>query len=101
MEKRLLAQNSAHWIDVLNKAGVPSGPIYAIDEAFGDPQAQHLGIVQKVGDVAYLGQPVTLSRTPSQVASHPPALGEHTTEILRDLGCDATEIEQLVAHGIV
>jgi len=101
MEKRLLAHDSAHWIDLLNKAGVPSGPIYAIDEAFGDPQAQHLGIVQKVGDVAYLGQPVTLSRTPSQVASHPPALGEHTTEILRDLGCDATEIEQLVAHGIV
>jgi crotonobetainyl-CoA:carnitine CoA-transferase CaiB-like acyl-CoA transferase len=101
MEKRLLAHDSAHWIDLLNKAGVPSGPIYAIDEAFGDPQAQHLGIVQKVGDVAYLGQPVTLSRTPSQVASHPPALGEHTTEILRDLGCDATEIAQLVAHGIV
>jgi len=101
MEKRLLAQNSAHWIDVLNKAGVPSGPIYAIDEAFGDPQAQHLGIVQKVGDVAYLGQPVTLSRTPSKVASHPPTLGEHTTEILRDLGCDATEIEQLVARGVV
>ena len=101
MEKRLLTQNSAHWIDVLNKAGVPSGPIYAIDEAFGDPQAQHLGIVQKVGDVAYLGQPVTLSRTPSKVASHPPTLGEHTTEILRDLGCDATEIEQLVARGVV
>ena len=101
MEKRLLAQDSAHWIDVLNKAGVPSGPIYAIDEAFGDPQAQHLGIVQKVGDVAYLGQPVTLSRTPSKVASHPPTLGEHTTEILRDLGCDATEIEQLVARGVV
>jgi crotonobetainyl-CoA:carnitine CoA-transferase CaiB-like acyl-CoA transferase len=101
MEKRLLAQNSAHWIDVLNKAGVLSGPIYAIDEAFGDPQAQHLGIVQKVGDVAYLGQPVTLSRTPSKVASHPPTLGEHTTEILRDLGCDATEIEQLVARGVV
>jgi crotonobetainyl-CoA:carnitine CoA-transferase CaiB-like acyl-CoA transferase len=101
MEKRLLAHDSAHWIDRLNKAGVPSGPIYAIDEAFGDPQAQALGIVQKVGDVAYLGQPVTLSRTPSQVASHPPALGEHTTEILRDLGCDASEIEQLVARGIV
>ena len=101
MEKRLLTQDSAHWIDVLNKAGVPSGPIYAIDEAFGDPQAQHLGIVQKVGDVAYLGQPVTLSRTPSKVASHPPTLGEHTTEILRDLGCDATEIEQLVARGVV
>jgi crotonobetainyl-CoA:carnitine CoA-transferase CaiB-like acyl-CoA transferase len=101
LEKRLRTQDSAHWIDVLNKAGVPSGPIYAIDEAFADPQAQALGIVQKVGDVAYLGQPVTLSRTPSHVASHPPGLGEHTTEILRDLGCDATEIEQLVARGIV
>ena len=65
---------------------MPTGPIYAIDEAFSDPQVRQLGIVQKVGDVAYLGQPVTLSRTPSQVVSHPPALGEHTVEVLRDLG---------------
>jgi formyl-CoA transferase len=101
LEQRLRTQDSAHWIDLLNKAGVPSGPIYAIDEAFADPQARALGIVQKVGDVAYLGQPVTLSRTPSHVASHPPALGEHTAEILRELGCDAAEVEQLVARGIV
>jgi crotonobetainyl-CoA:carnitine CoA-transferase CaiB-like acyl-CoA transferase len=101
LEQRLRTQDSAHWIDVLNKAGVPTGPIYAIDEAFADPQTQALGIVQKVGDVAYLGQPVTLSRTPSRVVSHPPALGEHTTEILRDLGCDAAEIEQLAARGII
>jgi formyl-CoA transferase len=101
LEARLKTQDSAHWIDVLNKAGVPSGPIYAIDEAFADPQTVALGIVQKVDDVAYLGQPVSLSRTPSQVASHPPALGEHTTEILRDLGCDAAEIAQLAAHGII
>jgi crotonobetainyl-CoA:carnitine CoA-transferase CaiB-like acyl-CoA transferase len=101
LEARLLAQDSAHWIDVLNQAGVPSGPIYAIDEAFADPQTQALGIVQKVGDVSYLGQPMSLSRTPSQVASRPPALGEHTTEILRDLGCDAAEIDQLAARGIV
>jgi formyl-CoA transferase len=101
LEQRLRAQDSAHWIDVLNQAGVPSGPIYAIDEAFADPQTQALGIVQKVDDVAYLGQPVTLSRTPSQVVSHPPALGEHTTEILRDLGCDAAEIDQLAARGII
>jgi crotonobetainyl-CoA:carnitine CoA-transferase CaiB-like acyl-CoA transferase len=101
LEQRLRTHDSAHWIDLLNKAGVPSGPIYAIDEAFADPQAQALGIVQKVGDVPYLGQPVTLSRTPSHVASHPPALGEHTAEILRELGCDAGEIERLSAQGIV
>ena len=101
LEKRLRTQDSTHWIDVLNKAGVPSGPIYAIDEAFADPQTQALGIVQKLGEVAYLGQPVTLSRTPSHVASHPPALGQHTAEILRDLGCDAAEIDQLAARGII
>jgi crotonobetainyl-CoA:carnitine CoA-transferase CaiB-like acyl-CoA transferase len=80
---------------------VPTGPIYAIDEAFADPQTQALGIVQKVGDVAYLGQPVTLSRTPSYVAAHPPALGQHTAEILREVGCDAAEIDRLSATGII
>jgi crotonobetainyl-CoA:carnitine CoA-transferase CaiB-like acyl-CoA transferase len=101
LERRLAARDSAQWIDVLNRAGVPCGPIYAIDQAFADPQTQALGIVQKVGDVAYLGQPVSLSRTPSRVASHPPALGEHTAEILRDLGCDAAEIDRLAARGVI
>jgi crotonobetainyl-CoA:carnitine CoA-transferase CaiB-like acyl-CoA transferase len=60
-----------------------------------------LGIVQKLGDVAYLGQPVTLSRTPSHVAAHPPALGQHTAEILREVGCDAAEIDRLAASGVI
>ena len=62
---------------------------------------RHLGIAQKMGDIAYLGQPVTLSRTPSRVVSHPPALGEHTVEVLRELGYDDAEIERLKSHGIV
>jgi crotonobetainyl-CoA:carnitine CoA-transferase CaiB-like acyl-CoA transferase len=101
LERRLLARDSAQWIEVLNRAGVPCGPIYTIDQAFADPQTQALGIVQKLGDVAYLGQPVTLSRTPSHVASHPPALGQHTAEILREVGCDAAEIDRLAARGII
>jgi crotonobetainyl-CoA:carnitine CoA-transferase CaiB-like acyl-CoA transferase len=101
LERRLAARDSAQWIDVLNRAGVPCGPIYAIDEAFADPQAQALGIVQKVGDVAYLGQAVTLSRTPSRVVSHPPALGEHTAQILGEIGCDAAEIDRLAARGVI
>ena len=62
---------------------------------------RHLGIAQPIGDVAYLGQPVTLSRTPSQVVAHPPALGEHTDEVLRELGYDAAAIERLKSDGIV
>ncbi|MDP1533754.1 MAG: CaiB/BaiF CoA-transferase family protein [Rubrivivax sp.] len=101
LEARLLQNDTAHWIALLNEAGVPCGPIYNIDQAFTDPQAQHLGMAQKLGEVAYLGQPVKLSRTPSHVTSHPPALGEHTQEVLRELGYEAAEIEQLTKNGIV
>ena len=101
IERRLLGRDTAEWVEILNSAGVPTGPIYNIDEAFADPQVQHLGIVQKVGDVAYLGQPVTLSRTPSRVAAHPPALGEHTVEVLRELGYGEADVEQLRNRGIV
>ena len=101
LEKRLKERNTADWIELLNQAGVPCGPIYSIDQAFADPQARHLGIVQKIGDVAYLGQPVKLSRTPSHVSSHPPGLGEHTRDVLQELGYGAAEIERLVNQGIV
>ena len=101
IERRLVQRDTADWVELFNEAGVPSGPIYSIDQAFADPQVQHLGIVQKVDDVAYLGQPVTLSRTPSHVASHPPAQGEHTDAVLRDLGYDAAEIERFKRQNIV
>jgi crotonobetainyl-CoA:carnitine CoA-transferase CaiB-like acyl-CoA transferase len=101
IERRLVERDTADWVGLFNEAGVPSGPIYSIDQAFADPQVQHLGIVQKVGDVPYLGQPVTLSRTPSHVASHPPAPGEHTDSVLRDLGYGDADIERLRQQGIV
>jgi len=101
LEQHFLRRDAADWVEALNAAGVPTGPIYAIDEAFADPQVRGLGIVQKVGDVAYLGQPVTLSRTPSQVVSHPPALGEHTDEVLRELGYDAAAIDRLKSQNVV
>jgi len=101
LERLLTHRDTAEWVALLNEAGVPSGPINSIDQAFGDPQVHHLDIVQRVGDVAYLGQPVTLSRTPSHVVAHPPARGEHTAEVLRDLGYGDAEIEQLRNHGTV
>jgi crotonobetainyl-CoA:carnitine CoA-transferase CaiB-like acyl-CoA transferase len=101
LDEHLMKRDTADWIDALNKAGVPCGPIYTIDQAFGDPQVKSLDMVQKVGEVAYLGQPVTLSRTPSKVVSHPPKQSEHTTQILTEIGYSAAAVENLRKKGIV
>jgi formyl-CoA transferase len=99
-------RSSAEWIDALNQAGVPSGPIYRIDEVFADPQVRHLGIAQTVehptlGPLALVGQPFTLSRTPSSLRTATPAQGEHTDDILRELGYDAAAIARLRADGAI
>jgi crotonobetainyl-CoA:carnitine CoA-transferase CaiB-like acyl-CoA transferase len=101
LEEYFKKRDTAAWIEILNQAGVPSGPIYSIDQAFADPQAKSLGMVQKVGEVPYLGQPVTLSRTPSHAYAHPPKQGEHTDSVLRELGYKDGEIADLRKKGIV
>jgi len=101
LERHLVSRDTAEWVEIFNQAGVPSGPIYAIDEAFADPQVRALGIAQPLGDTAYLGQPVTLSRTPSRVVAHPPALGEHTVEVLKELGYDDATIERLHSQTVI
>jgi crotonobetainyl-CoA:carnitine CoA-transferase CaiB-like acyl-CoA transferase len=99
-------RTSAEWIDRLNQAGVPSGPIYKMDEVFADPQVKHLGIAQKVhhkklGDIELIGQAVTLSRTPSRLKTASPDAGEHTDAILGELGYSAGDVAQLREKGVV
>ena len=97
---------SAEWIERLNQAGVPSGPIYKMDEVFADPQVKHLGIAQtvhhpKLGDLDLIGQAVTLSRTPSRLMTASPDAGEHTDAILGELGYSGGDIGKLKEKGIV
>jgi crotonobetainyl-CoA:carnitine CoA-transferase CaiB-like acyl-CoA transferase len=99
-------RDSAEWIDRFNKAGVPAGPIYAIDQVFADPQVKHLGIAQSVehgalGRIELVGQAVSLSRTPSRLATASPDSGEHTDAILGELGYSDSEIAGLRERRIV
>jgi crotonobetainyl-CoA:carnitine CoA-transferase CaiB-like acyl-CoA transferase len=106
IQKTTLTNTTAHWVAAMNDAGVPCGPIYKVDEMFADPQVQHLGIAQKLnggnkGEVAYVGQPIHLSRTPSSIVTHPPELGEHTDEVLAELGLDKATIDDLRTRQVI
>lgn len=97
---------SAEWIDLFNEAGVPAGPIYSIDQVFADPQVQHLGMAQQVhsdelGDIELVGQAISLSRTPSSLAVAPPERGEHTNEVLSDLGFSDAEIADYQKRNVI
>jgi formyl-CoA transferase len=99
-------KNSAEWVELLNEAGVPCGPIYSIDQVFADPQVKHLKMAQGVehptlGHIELVAQPMILSRTPSSLRTATPERGEHTDAILRDLGYDDGAIETLRADKII
>ncbi len=91
---------SADWVERFNKAGVPSGPIYGIDQMFADAQVKHVGMAQPVKTkdkkaLTLVGQPVSLSRTPSKLVAAPPGLGQHTDAVLKEFGFSTKQIAAL------
>jgi crotonobetainyl-CoA:carnitine CoA-transferase CaiB-like acyl-CoA transferase len=108
IEAILMTKPAAHWIEVLNKAGVPCGPVNTIDQTFNDPQVQHLGIVHhfdhpRLGNKDVVRQPVNLSsaQQPDKFRRPTPDPGEHTDEILQELGFDDSAIARLHEAGTV
>ncbi|MEO3961967.1 CaiB/BaiF CoA transferase family protein, partial [Chromobacterium piscinae] len=107
----LLAQAFRHhgrdyWLSALDKAGVPCGPINNVAEAFADPQAQAREMELEMRDAAgqqvpLVGCPIKLSGTPVEYNLAPPALGEHTEQILRALGYVDSDIVALRNNGTV
>ena len=90
----------------MNKAGVPCGPIYSVDQACADEQVQHLGFVvpvqhPQIGEINIARNASNLSRTPQQMRNATPEQGEHTDAILADLGYTAAQIADLHAKRVV
>jgi crotonobetainyl-CoA:carnitine CoA-transferase CaiB-like acyl-CoA transferase len=106
IENRLSYKDSEEWIQILNKEGIPCGPIYTIDEVFKDKQVIHQemlleAIHKSIGPIKMIGFPVKMEKSPCRINFAPPVLGEHTDEILKELGYSREEITELRKNNVV
>lgn len=105
INRRLAVQDRAYWVERFNAGGVACGLINNVKEMFEEPQIQHLGMVKDVvsahhGPQRLVGQPVQLERTPSTIARAAPKRGEHSAEILREIGLGEDDLKRLKAQGV-
>ncbi len=106
IEKHTVNKTSAEWIESMNEAGIPCGPIYSIDEVFADPQVKHIGMEYPVehpdlGKFNILGQALNMSRHKPQTGMPTPNRGQHTDDVLAEFGFDAKEIAGLRDREII
>ena len=106
IEAITITKSSEEWIKSFNKAGVPAGFIYTIDQVFEDPQVKHLGMAAPIehpelGSIDLVAQPITLSDHPFEIRSATPQLGEHTDSVLEELGFTDQEIADLHNESVV
>jgi crotonobetainyl-CoA:carnitine CoA-transferase CaiB-like acyl-CoA transferase len=106
VERRLAEGTTAEWQERFERAQIAAGPVYELDEVFDDPQVKHLGVVQEIEQPGYgrarmLGFPVRASATPAAIRRPAPLLGEHTAEVLAEIGIGPADVERLAAAGTV
>jgi len=103
---RMKTKPSAEWLAAFEAAGVPAGPVNRIGDMLEDPQVAAREMVvevehAKAGRMKTLGLPLKFSATPGAVCRGAPTLGQHTREVLADLGYSQGETDQLIASGAV
>jgi crotonobetainyl-CoA:carnitine CoA-transferase CaiB-like acyl-CoA transferase len=106
IEEVTQTRSAKHWVDALTKAGVPCGLLQTYDQVFHDPHLVARRFFQdaphtKLGPVRQIGSPMRLSETPPRMVRAGPLLGEHSTEILGELGYSQEEIRRLSADGVI
>ncbi|MDH2433916.1 CaiB/BaiF CoA-transferase family protein [Pokkaliibacter sp. MBI-7] len=106
LERRLQTASTEHWWQALNLAGVPAGPVYSVPQVLAHPQIRDRGMLAQFSAVPGVGQDVCVLRTGFKVdgqapavATPPPALGQHTEQILQELGYDSAAIATLRQTG--
>ena len=106
IEERLSQNTTEHWVECLNQAGVPCGPINTVAETFSDPQVQHLGVAAPVvhptaGTINILRNATNLEGVPNGIRFASPLKGQHSEELLIQFGFSAEEIDSLAHTGVV
>ena len=103
---RTKQKSTEFWIALLNKEGVPCGPIKNVQQTMEDPQVMHLGMAKKLqhpklGEISVVGQPVIMSRSKRDVFVAAPDRGEHNKEVFAEFGISAAHIEELALEGAI
>lgn len=106
IQQRFAERPVAYWVEMLNAAGVPCGPVYTVPQMFDDVQIRHLKVADTMRtpdgiERHYITQPVRLARTPGTLARSAPGWGEHTDELLAEAGYDDDAIARLHEKGVV
>lgn len=92
---------AAQWLQQLERAGIPAGPINSLSQAFADVQAQHRKMVRTIAGVPQIGSPVRLDGERADSELPPPDLGEHTNDVLEALGLHSEELKRLRAAHVI
>ena len=106
VSKVIKTKTMQEWLDLLNEAGIPCGPIYTVDQIFKDPQVLARDMLVEVdhpkcGKVKVTGCPIKFSETPAEITAAPPVLGQHNEQILAELGFDNAAVEKLRDEKVI
>lgn len=106
LAEKLRVKTSKHWLNLLNENGIPCGPINDLAGLFDEEQVQARDMLTETdhptaGTIPLVGSPLKLSRTPVQVDRHPPLAGEHTEEILAEMGWSVRDIQQMKNQKVI
>ncbi|MFL6695412.1 MAG: CaiB/BaiF CoA transferase family protein [Ramlibacter sp.] len=106
IEAILVTQSTGHWVEKLDAAGVPGGPVYTFDQTLRDPQVLHRQMVHEIehpviGPMKTLGLPLKSTGALTAIRQPAPLLGQHSRDILRDLGYTDGDTQALIAQGVV